>query len=191
MQQHASATHHVHLQFSVRCGVQPFILKWLQRVPRTRSISLASHTRGIGDPGVKGCALIRTSAEFRDRRGHPVHAAEAAAYRDLETWPEAEVSRGDYSAPAITTRQLAAQLTGILSKQLITGNRSHGEALPMALPAVLAAGRRQSDGIGNQVWFRDGSPRAGVDDPWTSVSLPFPLRLERSLTLHRSDNLRS
>lgn len=101
----------------------------------------------INDPGWRGCAFIRLSSEFRDSPGHPVHAAVAEAFRDFEEWLEAEISRGGYADPAMTSRQLSTMLCGIIQMQLIMNDRRNSDALLAALPAILASGRSREDGF--------------------------------------------
>lgn len=95
----------------------------------------------ISQPGWRGCAFVRISAEFGELPGHPVHAVVIEAHRDMEQWLESELSMGSYSAPGLTARQLALMLNGLLMMQLVHRDPAYAEATMAMLPVVLASGR--------------------------------------------------
>lgn len=95
----------------------------------------------ISKPGWKGCCFLRISAEFGDRQGHPVHAVVAEAQQDMERWLAAELSRGEYVAPALLAKQLTILINGLLVVQLVHRTPCYGAAVLCMLPDLLAAGR--------------------------------------------------
>jgi len=125
--------------------------EWTSSLPAGLSVEqriMALFTKLIADisqPGWKGCAFLRISAEFGELTGHPVHAVVIDAHRDMEQWLEAELSMGDYSAPSLTARQLVLLFNGLLMMQLVHRHPAYAEATMAMLPTVLASGRAVSD----------------------------------------------
>lgn len=97
------------------------------------------------DPHWKGCCFLRVSAEFGDRRGHPVHAVVAQAHHDMEHWLAWELGKGDYTAPSLVAKQLVVLLNGMLVMQLVHRDGSYGAAVLCMLPDILASGRPPLD----------------------------------------------
>lgn len=95
----------------------------------------------ISQPGWKGSAFLRISAEFGELTGHPVHAAVAGAQRDMEEWFERELSRDGHADPALIARQLALLVNGLLIMQLVHRTPDYGVAVLGLLPRLLASPR--------------------------------------------------
>lgn len=91
----------------------------------------------IAEPGWKGCAFVRISAEFAEWQGHPAHGPVAQAQRDMEQWLADELRRAHHASPARVARQLAILINGLLISQLVHRDAAYGEAAMATLPLIL------------------------------------------------------
>ncbi|PZF76878.1 hypothetical protein DK847_10455 [Aestuariivirga litoralis] len=91
----------------------------------------------IGQPGWKGCAFVRISAEFAEWQGHPAHGPVAEAQRDFELWLADELRRARHASPARAARQLAILINGLIISQMVHRDAAYGEAALAALPLIL------------------------------------------------------
>ena len=92
-------------------------------------------------PEWRGSCFVRISAEFGERRGHPVHAAAAGAHDDMQGWLEAELSRGKFVAPATLARHLMIIINGLIITQLVHRDASYGDDALGMIATLLAAAR--------------------------------------------------